>query len=258
MPACTYASLPRPTIFAHRGASAHAPENTLAAFQLAVQQGAPAIELDAKLSVDGEIVIIHDQTVDRTTNGSGVVRKLPLEVLKSLDAGAFFHTQFKGERIPTLAEVFESVGGKVFINIEITNYASPFDDLPLKVANLVLRYGLEGTVLFSSFLASSLRRAHKIAPQVPLGLLAFSGIKGLLVRSWLGLRKPYAAIHPEAGDATTQLIARAHRYNRRVHAYTVNDPQQMRNLFAAGIDGIFTDDTLLAQQVLMESIPIQP
>jgi glycerophosphoryl diester phosphodiesterase len=254
MPAFSYGSLPRPTIFAHRGASAHAPENTLAAFKMAVDSKAPAIELDAKLTSDGEIVVIHDHTVDRTTNGSGAVRQFPLKVLQTLDAGAFFHRQFTGEKIPTLGEVFETVGGKVFINIEITNYASPFDDLPIKVAELVLQYNLQDTVLFSSFFASNLRRAHKIAPKIPMGLLTFSGLKGLVYRSWLGFRSPFNAIHPEAGDVTVQWIARVHHAHRRVHAYTVNNPDQMRLLFVYGIDGIFTDDPLLAQQVLAESL----
>ena len=253
-----YKTLPRPTIFAHRGASAYAPENTLAAFQLALEQRSPAIELDAKLTADGEVVVIHDQTVDRTTNGSGVVRKLPLAALRELDAGAKFDAKFKGEKIPTLAEVFEAVGSKLFINIEITNYASPFDDLPVKVAELVKRHSLQDRVLFSSFFDLSLCRAHRIAPEVPLGLLAFPGIKGIFARSLLGKLTPYQALHPEAGDVTPHLLERVHRHNRRIYAYTVNDPQNMRHLFTMGIDGIFTDDPLLALQVLAESIPQKP
>ena len=250
-------SLPRPTIFAHRGASAHAPENTLAAFQLAVQHGAPAIELDAKLSVDGEVVVIHDQTVDRTTNGGGVVRQLPLAALRELDAGAKFDPKYLGEKIPTLAEVFEEVGHKLFINVEITNYASPFDALPLKVAELVKRHGLQDQVLFSSFFGLSLRRAHRITPEVPLGLLAFPGFKGSLARSFVGKLTPYQALHPETGDVTPRLIAKAHQDSRRVHVYTVNNPEVMRRLFTWGVDGIFTDDPLLALQVLAESTSIQ-
>ena len=123
-------SLTKPTIFAHRGASAHAPENTLASFELAVTQGAEAIELDAKLTADGQIVVFHDQTVNRTTNGSGKVLELPLAALKELDAGHWFDTSFQGITIPTLEEVFEAVGRKIFINVELTNYASPGDQLP--------------------------------------------------------------------------------------------------------------------------------
>lgn len=249
-----YSSLPRPTIFAHRGACAHAPENTLASFQLALQQNAPAIELDAKLSVDGEVVVIHDQTVDRTTDGTGAVRKMPLAALRELDAGSKFDSKYKGEKIPTLTEVFETVGGKLFINVEITNYASPFDALPFKVAGLVKYHGLQDKVMFSSFLGRSLRRAHRIVPTVPLGLLASPGIKGGFARSFLTRQTPYQAIHPEVSDVTPALIDRFHSSNRRVHTYTVNDPQIMRQLFNWGIDGIFTDDPAFALKILTESI----
>ncbi|MBU0511232.1 MAG: glycerophosphodiester phosphodiesterase, partial [Chloroflexi bacterium] len=117
-----YAQLPRPAIFAHRGASAYAPENTLAAFDLAIRQNADAIELDAKLSADGHVVIIHDQTVDRTTDGTGRVSDLQLAALQELDAGCTYDEAFRHERIPTLGEVFDAVGRKILINVELTNY----------------------------------------------------------------------------------------------------------------------------------------
>ena len=105
-----YQLLPRPTIFAHRGASIYAPENTIAAFELAVEQQADGIELDAKLCADGQIVVFHDQTVDRTSDGSGKVLDLSLAALKELDAGSWFGENFAGQAIPTLEEVFEAVG----------------------------------------------------------------------------------------------------------------------------------------------------
>src|SRR6266545_5505015 len=115
-------SLPRPVIFAHRGACAHAPENTMASFELALAHGADAIELDVKLSSDGYVVVHHDDTVDRTTDGTGRIKNLTLAELKKLDAGSFLSEKFKGEKIPTLEEVFEAVGKRTFINVELTNY----------------------------------------------------------------------------------------------------------------------------------------
>jgi len=106
--------LPKPAVIAHRGACAYAPENTLAAFELAVQQQADAIELDATLSADGHVVVIHDTTVNRTTDGSGAVNNLSLAAIKELDAGSYYDIAFRGERIPTLSEVFETVGKKIF------------------------------------------------------------------------------------------------------------------------------------------------
>src|SRR5215204_4501911 len=97
-------SLPQPVIFAHRGASAHAPENTLAAFELALAQGADGIELDAKLSADGHVVVIHDATVDRTTDKHGRVKDMSLAELRSLDAGTFFEEKYHREKVPTLEE----------------------------------------------------------------------------------------------------------------------------------------------------------
>lgn len=248
-----YKDLPRPTIFAHRGVSSHAPENTLAAFQLAVSLNVPAIELDAKLSADGEIVIIHDQSVDRTTNGYGLIRKLPLSALRELDAGTKFNPVYKGEKIPTLTEVFDTVGQKLFINIELTNYASPLDDLPIKVAELVKHHRLQDWVLFSSFYGFNLRRAHRVVPEVPLGLLLPPGIKGSLARSLFGRLSPYQALHPEFSDVSTSLIDKVHRQARRIHIYTVNDPQVMRRFFSWGVDGIFTDDPAVAMRVRNES-----
>ena len=118
-----FESSPRPFIFAHRGASSHAPENTLAAFELAIQQNADGIELDVKLTADGHVVAIHDATVDRTTGARGRVKDLPLTDLRSLDAGSFFAPNFKAEKIPTLEDVFEAVGRRTLINVELTLYS---------------------------------------------------------------------------------------------------------------------------------------
>lgn len=229
----------------------HAPENTLAAFELATQQGADAIELDAKLSADGHVVVIHDQTVDRTTEGSGRVKDLTLADLRQLDAGSHFDLAFKGEKIPTLEEVVEAFGSKTFINVELTNYASLHDELPEKVAELVSRHNLARKMLFSSFNPFALRRIHRRLPEVPLGLLALPGRKGALARSRVGeILVRYQAIHPELRDVSRPFLDRAHLRGYRVHVYTCNDATTMRWLFSLGVDGLFTDDPLLAHQIL--------
>ena len=248
-----YADLPRPTIFAHRGAKKYAPENTLAAFRLAVEQGAAAIELDAKLTADGEVVVHHDLTLERTTNGTGSLNTHTLAALKQLDAGSHFGPGFAGEPIPTLAEVFEAVGQQIFINVELTNYASPKDALPEKVVALVKHYGLEKLVMFSSFNRLALQSAQRLMPEIPLGLLAFPYLLGAPARSWIGRRwVDYQALHPALMDAKPRLIRKAHKWGKRVHVYTVNLRHDMLRLFQAGVDGIFTDDPLLALQVLRE------
>lgn len=239
-----------PTIFAHRGASLNAPENTLAAFELAVKQGADAIELDAKLTADGEVVVIHDQTVDRTTQGTGRVNQLTLQELKTLDAGSHFDITFRGEPIPTLSEVFEAADRSLLINIELTNYHSPFDALPQTAVELVTRHAIASRIMFSSFNPIALLRVSYLLPEVPVGLLAFRGALGALPRSRFSSFIPHYALHPEKRDVTPELIERLHRSGKRVNVYTVNDSETMRSLISMGIDGIITDDPALAQKIL--------
>ncbi len=242
--------LPRPIIFAHRGASAQAPENTLAAFELARRQGAPAIELDAKLSADGEVVVIHDPTLERTTNGRGRVADRTLAELRTLDAGSFFSEQHRAEKIPTLNEVFEAVGGRMLINVELTNYATPRDPLVEKVCTLVRRHGLQGGVIFSSFFAGNLRKAAGLLPEVPRGLLAMGGWLGVWARSFGFVFGNYAALHPHLPDVTARGVRRVHRLKRRIHVWTVDCLEDILRLKEWGVDGIFTDDPQMAVQAV--------
>ena len=246
-------SLPQPVIFAHRGASAHAPENTLAAFELALEQNADAIELDVKLSADGQVIVIHDPTVDRTTGSHARVKDLSLRELRALDAGTFFSEKFQGEKIPTLEEVFEAVGKRTFINVELTNYNTPRDQLVETVCNLIKKCGLQERVMFSSFFASNLSKARAYLPEVPRGLLAFGGPLGAWARSFGFAFGNDQALHPYLKDVTPQQVQRVHRLKRRVHVWTVNAGEDMRRLFHWGVDGIFTDDPPLAVQVRSES-----
>ena len=246
-------SLPQPVIFAHRGASAHAPENTLAAFELALTQNADAIELDVKLSSDGQAVVIHDPTVDRTTGSHGRVKDLSFKQLRSLDAGSFFSEKYRAEKIPSLEEVFEAMGERTFINVEFTNYSTPRDSLVETVCMLVKKAGLQKRVMFSSFFASNLSRARAYLPDVPRGLLAFGGILGAWARSFGFNFGRYQALHPHLKDVTSQQVQRVHRLNRRIHVWTVNAAEDMRRLLHWGVDAIFTDDPQLAVQVRSES-----
>ncbi len=241
--------LPRPVIFAHRGASAHAPENTLASFELALAQKADAIELDAKLTADGEVVVFHDITLDRTTNGTGRLDQKTAAELRSLDAGSFFAEKYRGEKIPLLSEVFETVDGKCFINIELTNYSTPQDRLVEKVCGLVKKHALQEQVIFSSFLQSNLKKAERLLPQVPRGLLALDGWKGAWARSFGFDFGNYAALHPYVTDVNAAQIHRVHKLKRRIHVWTVNAEKDMAQLKSWDVDGIFTDDPKLAADV---------
>jgi glycerophosphoryl diester phosphodiesterase len=246
-------SLPRPVVFAHRGASSYAPENTLAAFRLAVELGADAIELDAKLSADGQVMVIHDQSVDRTTNGSGNVNQLRGEYLGQLDAGSTFDHKYTGEPVPTLDQVFSEVGGKIFINVELTNYASGRDNLVPQVAELVEKHRLQDSVMFSSFNPVNLRKIHRLLPDCPVAILALAGNAGFLSRSIIGRWFSPQIVHPYLDDTTADFVRRQHRLGRRVHVWTVNMAEDMRRLFKMGVDGIFTDDPVLAMRIREEA-----
>jgi glycerophosphoryl diester phosphodiesterase len=250
-----YQNLKKPIIFAHRGSSVYAPENTLTAFKLAVDQNADGIELDAKLTADGQVVVLHDDSVDRTTNGTGLIQSMKLVDLNGLDAGSKFPPLFSYENIPTLAEVFETVGKHILINVELKNYSSPIDDLPDKVVSLVKKYGLETSVMLSSFNMIALIRARNLLPKIPMGLITLPGYADMTLRSRLVRFGPHLALHPHYSDVTPNLIQIAHQAKCRIHAYTVNRPDIMQRFFSTGVDGIYTDDPLLAQKVLANCTP---
>jgi glycerophosphoryl diester phosphodiesterase len=150
-------------------------------------------------------------------------------------------------------EVFETVGKRTLLNVELTNYKTPQDGLADKVCELVQRFELQDNILFSSFLPSNLNRTRSLLPDVPRGLLALSGWMGWWSRSFGFTFGDYQALHPNLRDTNPRQIARVHRLKRKVNVYTVNDAEDMRRLFGWGVDGIFTDDPKLAIGVLSET-----
>lgn len=237
-------------IIAHRGASAYAPENTIAAFQKAVELNADAIELDAKLTLDGEIVVIHDQTLERTTNGKGLVKNSTIEELRKLDAGSFFAEEFQGEKIPTLREVLENFSDKLMINIELTNYNSIFDGLAKKTALLVKELGIQKSIFFSSFHPINLIISKKILPEIPVALLAIPGKAGWVSRSSLMRWVSPNLIHPYFKDVDKTYIEKQHRQKRKVNIWTINDPDEMEKFVRAKIDGLITDDPIAGRKII--------
>ena len=241
----------RPLNLAHRGASAHAPENTLAAIRLAAEIGADGLEIDAKLSRDGAIVIMHDATIDRTTSGSGRVSDLTLSQLKSLDAGSKFRSEFAGEHVPTLDEVMETVGDRLIVNIELTNYTSRRDGLEERVVEFVTRHGLFDRVMLSSFSPLSLRRVKRAAPHLVCGLLYPSGCAVFLRHAWLARLIPgREARHPHFSLVDAASVRRWHRRGQKVNTWTVNEEADMRRVITAGVDAIMTDKPEVLQRII--------
>ena len=240
---------PIPLVIGHRGASAHAPENTLAAFELAIEHRADAIEFDVQLSSDNQVMVIHDSTVKRTTNGTGKVANMPMSALQKLDAGYKFSDKYAGERIPTLINVFERFGKQILINIELKNYSTPFDGLVKEVVELVKKYKLENQIIFSSFLSNNLKIAQKLLPEVPCALLAYSGWMGYYQRHF-GWKKKYQALHPYIAGVDQNLVNDLHAAGKRIHVWNINEEENFRRLLKLKVDGIFTDDPGMLRRFL--------
>ncbi len=233
----------RPIILGHRGASADAPENTLAAFRLALAQGADGVELDVTLSSDGVPVVIHDDTVDRTTNGTGRVATRTLAQLKQLDAGyaTKFGGKFAGERIPTLAEALAELGQRAFINIELKRDPSPDQGLAQRVVALIHDQQVSERVLLSSVYYANLQRVKALDATLPVGLLYDPSAPARMMRAWLtpGVRAEAHHPHHSLFNAVTRGAYRAR--GLRVNVWTVNAEADLRRLMRLGVDGIITD-----------------
>jgi glycerophosphoryl diester phosphodiesterase len=240
----------KPLIIAHRGASAYAPENTMAAFQKAVDLSADGIKFDVKCSKDGEMVIIHDQSLERTTNGRGKVIETDLKDLRNLDAGSFYSSEFTGEKIPLLSEVLEEFSKKLVINIELTNYSSINDGLARKAANLVKRMRSEENLIFSSFHPYNLIITRRIMPNVSVALLALPGVSGWIFRSNMMRWISPEIIHPFFNDVDKRFIEKQHQKNRKVNVWTVNTESQIIKLLKDNVDGLITDDPSLARRLI--------
>jgi glycerophosphoryl diester phosphodiesterase len=226
---------------AHRGASAAAPANTMAAFEKALALGADGIELDVQLSADGVPVVIHDFTVDDTTDGSGKVARMTLAQLEQLDAGSYFDPAFASERIPTLEKVLEVMGNRLLLNIELKGFSLFDKGLERAVIGLIEQHALRSRVFLSSFNPFSLWRAKRTAPHIPVGLLYSPDLPLPLRRAWLAFLFPHEARHPHHTMVNARYMAWARRRGYRVNTWTVDDTGEMRRLISLGVDGIITN-----------------
>jgi glycerophosphoryl diester phosphodiesterase len=237
-------------ILGHRGASQHAPENTLPAFQLAAQQGADGIELDVQLSRDGEVIIMHDFSVDKTTNGQGKVKEKTLAELKALDAGRYFSNQFAGTTIPTLSELFMVMGPVLLYNIELKTTSFNDQGLEVEVIRLIEDYNLQDRAMVSSFNPFALMRAYRINPKIKRGLLWAPNLSFYLRRQlFRNLAKP-DMFHPYWGATTLGLVKKEHEQGILVNVWTCNEPEAMQRMIKMGVDAIMTDRPDLLKQVL--------
>lgn len=216
--------------FGHRGARGHEPENTVRSVRRALELGADGIEVDVYF-VDGRLMVIHDETLDRTTNGTGPVMEKTFAQLRSLDAG-------QGEKIPTLEEIFEAVNRRALINVELKG---PRTAAP--VAALIGEYERQrgwhpGDFLVSSFDRAQLEETRKLRPEIRLGALFEEAGPDLVARAE---RLGAWSLHVGRELVTPELVDEAHGHGLKVFVFTINEPDEMARLCALGVDGIFTD-----------------
>jgi glycerophosphoryl diester phosphodiesterase len=229
-----------PPVIGHRGAAALAPENTLAGFREAKRVGCTWVEFDVRLTADGVPVVCHDPRLRRTTDGHGLIARLPLAMVQAYDAGRKFDPRFADERVPTLDEVLALAGElQLGVNVEIKAEGNLAAATAAAVAEILRRFAgrLHG-VLVSSFIVEALAAFRPLIPEIPVGLLL-----GRLPANWQALaeRLGCTTINLAQHRLTAARVARLSAAGYPVLAYTVNDPDRARTLYQWGVTSVFSD-----------------
>lgn len=233
--------------FAHRGFCSKYPENTLLAFQKALEEGVDGIENDIQLTKDGEIVIIHDETVDRTTNGTGWVKDYTLKELKQLDASGEFSGQAEVQRIPTLREYFELVKDEpVITNIEMKTGVFEYREMEQKLVDMLCEFQLEDRVIISSFNHFTIMRMKKIAPNLKYGFLAYDWH---LDAGEYTKRYGIPCYHPDYHNLTEEVVKELKSYDIEINPYTVDDPEDIRDMINKGCNSVITNCPDVVNQI---------
>jgi glycerophosphoryl diester phosphodiesterase len=218
---------------AHRGASGDFPENTLVAFEAAIRAGAQMCELDVQLCADGAAVVIHDDTVNRTTRGRGAVAAMSLAEIRRLDAGVKFAAAFAGTGVPTLEDVLEIVKGRCALNVELKGLR-----VETEVCRLLREHGAIADTIVSSFDWESLAAAQAIEPAVRLGVLADRRPDAMLAQA---LRLRAVSVNPRYDIVNETVVDKAHQAGLQVLVWTIDGVSRMRQMIALGVDGIMTN-----------------
>ncbi|MBN1284783.1 MAG: glycerophosphodiester phosphodiesterase [Anaerolineae bacterium] len=225
---------------AHRGAREAAPENTLPAFERALELGADGFELDVHITFDDVPIVMHNFTLDETTDGEGHITGYTLEQIKAFDAGSHFAAEFAGTPIPTLAEALDAFP-EAIVNIELKSLSLEDTGLERAVIDVVRQHSAEKRVILSSFNPTCLRRVRKRAPDLPIGHLTAGDLPIAMRQGWLLFGVKREAVHPHYEMVDERFVAAAHRKQRRVNVWTVNEPEDMKRMLELGVDAIITD-----------------
>ncbi|MFB0634964.1 glycerophosphodiester phosphodiesterase [Bacillus rugosus] len=228
-------------IFAHRGASGQFPENTMLAFEKGIEAGADGIELDVQLTKDGRIVVIHDERLDRTTSLKGFVKDTAYDIIKTANAAANHNQTYSDIKVPLLEDVLSWAEKKNFlINIELKNSVIRYEGLEEKVLEAVKRFNIEERIILSTFNHESLALCARLAPHIERAALT-SDVLYQADRYITSI--PASGYHPKLNSpgASDEVLKKMRNSSIEVRPYTVNRPEDMKRLFEAGADGIFTD-----------------
>lgn len=236
--------------FAHRGFSGKYPENTLLAFEKAIEAGCDGIELDVQFTKDKELVVIHDERIDRTCNGKGLVSEYTLEELKQFDASYIYKDMYGKNEIPTLREYFDLVSHTdIVTNIELKTGINPYPGIEQSVLDMIREYGMEDRIIISSFNYYSVMRMKELVPSMPCGFLE---------ESWLldfcDYTKKYGIeyIHPEFHMITQEFAKEAKEKGIGLNTWTVNERKDMEDLIQKGVNSIITNFPDLCREVIKE------
>jgi len=228
---------------AHRGATAYAPENTVAGFDLAVDMKADYIEIDVQRSKDGELVVIHDTTVNRTTDGTGKVGELTFEQLRNLDAGSWKGKEFAGEQIPTFEEILDRYRGKVGILIEL-KAPELYPGMEEQMAEALKERNLDKPqnekIIIQSFNFESMKKMNELLPTVPIGVLT-SNIAHTTPEALQEFSTYADWFNPSYGIVTKELVSQVHAIGMQIGSWTVRSQEAADFLFEMGVDAIISD-----------------
>jgi len=238
--------------YAHRGASAYFPENTMLSFEKAIEFCCTGIETDVQLTKDGVLVLIHDEMVNRTTNGKGFVKDYNYKELVKLDAGSWMGEEFTGIKIPTVEQLICLTKDKnIIINFEIKSGIVIYEDIEQKLIDMIYKHKINHKVILSSFNHYSLAKCKEISSEINTGILYMEG-----------LYKPYNyaktvganAIHPHFYAVNEEVIKEAKKHNIKTNVFTVDNEEHMKAFLAMKVDGIITNYPDKLHKIMKDSI----
>lgn len=241
-------SVKRPIVIAHRGASGYAPENTIVAFDKAIELGADMVELDVHFTKDEVVVVLHDETLDRTTDKEGLVKDYNWDEIKDADAGSWKGEEFKGEKLPTLDEVIKHLNGRTKLLIEIKDGGNFYPGLEKKVWEIVQANNAQSWCEVQSFSQDAVEIFHSLNTELPLYKLVVGNIPVLPVHVDIKLKgggvlkyKEYAGVNPNKKFVRKRIVKKLHKRGQKMFVWTVNKEEDMRKIIDKGVDGIITN-----------------